>query len=88
MENTYEKMAEEEFKKQITGFKTPAEIHFFLLNVLNLILHNGWYYCFSEKFNGPALVDGSQRQCTMCKIPYYFSDFEKDLDVNQFDHQF
>ena len=40
------------------------------------------------QLNGPALVDGSQRQCIMCRILYYFSDFEKDLDLNQFDHQF
>ena len=30
MENTYEKMAEEEFKKQIGKFKTPAQVHFFV----------------------------------------------------------
>ena len=79
MESTYEIMTEEEFKKQMMGFKAPTEIHFFLLNVLNLILHNGWYYCFCEKFYGPALVGGSQKQCTMCGIPYYSGLWKRSI---------
>ena len=30
MENTYKKIAEKEFKKQITEFKSPVKIHFFV----------------------------------------------------------
>ena len=80
-------MIDEKFKKQITRFKAPAEVRF-LLNVLNLILHNGLHYCFCEKLEGLKLVYGSQRQGAMCRIFKFFSEFKKDLDVNQFDHQF
>ena len=30
MENTYKKIAEKEFKKQIMEFKSPVKIHFFV----------------------------------------------------------
>ena len=56
MENKYEKMTEEEFIKETSGFKSTSELHFFvLLNILNLILHNGYHYCLCEKYQGPTL---------------------------------
>lgn len=70
MENTYEKITEKELKKK--GLS--------LLNVLNLILHKGWYCCFCEKFDDSELVND--------RILCYLPDFEKDLHGNQFDHQF
>ena len=77
MENTYKKIIEKEFKKQITEFKSPVEI-IFLLNVLSLILDNGWQCCKVSQWQSEK----------MCRITYFFWGFEKDLGVNQFDYRF
>ena len=42
-------MSKEKFMKEITDFKKVKGLHYFLMNVLNLILFKGYYYCFCEK---------------------------------------
>ena len=54
------------------------------LNVLNLILLNGWHYCYCEKYEGPRYIVGSKDWCAMCIIPIDFSNFEEYLDKNDF----
>ena len=54
---------------------------FFLLNVLNLMLNDRWFYCYCEYYEGPKDVNGSKNCCSICKIPVIFNDFEKDLDL-------
>ena len=61
---------------------------FFLLNVLNLILHNGQHYCYCEKYDGSRYVVGSKDCCAMCTIPIDFSNFEENLDKNEFNENF
>ena len=61
---------------------------FFLLNALNLILHNGQHYCYCEKYDGSRYVVGSKDCCAMCTIPIDFSNFEENLDKNEFNENF
>ena len=44
------KMSKEKFMKETTEFKEVEDLHYFLMNVLNLILFKGYCYCFREKF--------------------------------------
>ena len=48
-------------------------LHYFLTNILNLILFKGYYYCSCEKF-------GEKKGHT--RIPTICSDVEKMLDYN------
>ena len=66
------KMSKEKFMKEITEFKGVEDLHYLLMNVLNLISFKGYYYCFCEKFE----------KCTFCRIPKIFENFEKKLDYN------
>ena len=45
-------MVQQEFEKQISGFKCEADLHFFLMNVLSLITYDISHYCEYEKFEG------------------------------------
>lgn len=74
-------MTREEFKKEIGNFKEIKNLHYCLLNVLNLIWYNGYYYCFCEKFEGSDL-EFSKRKFTLCRMLLIFCDFEKKLDIN------
>ena len=65
-------MSKEKFMKEITEFKGVEDLHYFSMNVLNLISFKGYYYCFCEKFE----------KCTFCRIPKIFENFEKKLDYN------
>lgn len=81
-------MVQQEFEKQISGFKCEADLHFFLMNVLSLITYDISHYCEYEKFEGlPTDWDGPKK-CTFCRIPYDFYDFEKLLDINQLNINF
>ena len=62
--------------KEITEFKGVKDLHYFLMNVLNLILFKGHYYCFSEKF------EKNKEKSTLYLIPTMFENFEKKLDYN------
>ena len=56
------------------------------MNTLNLIIHNGYYYCFCEKYYKKK--GSNEKNCDFCQIPYIFSDFEKDITKNIFDEVF
>ena len=71
------KMTREEFKIEIGNFKEIKVLHYFLLNVLNLIWYNE-YCCFCEKFEGPDL-EFPKRKCSLCRIPLIFCNFEKEI---------
>ena len=53
------KMSKEKCMKEITQFKGVKDLHYFLMNVLNLILFKGYYYCFCEKF------EKNKEKCTL-----------------------
>ena len=51
-----------------------------------LIIHNGWFYCFCNKYQGCELnYNCGQRLCPFCRIPDYLTNFEEELDCAQFD---
>ena len=50
----------------------------FLMNVLNLILFKGYYYCFCENFE----KKNNKEKRSLCRIPTIFENFEKKLDYN------
>lgn len=57
------------------NFKSRKELYFFLLNVLNLITHQGWYYCFSNKYYKKK---GQMKKIARyVKYPRYFSISKK-----------
>ena len=70
------KMSKEKCMKEITQFKGVKDLHYFLMNVLNLILFKGYYYCFCEKF------EKNKEKCTLYWIPIIFENFRKKLDYN------
>ena len=39
-------------------------------------------------YEGPKWIDGSKKQCAMCTIPIFFSNFEKDFHKNDFKNDF
>ena len=69
------KMSKKEFEKEITEFKNCKDLHYFLMNILNLILHNGYFYCFCEKFGGPNTEFSGKKMCALCLIPMIFFRF-------------
>ena len=44
------KISKKEYVKEITEFKECKDLHYILMNVLNLILSRSYYYCIYEKF--------------------------------------
>lgn len=50
MESEYKNWTQNQFDDKTKNFKSSKELYFFLLNVLNLITHQGWYYCFCNKY--------------------------------------
>ena len=49
------RITKKEYVREITEFKECKDLHYFLMNVLSLILSRSYYYCFCEKFEGPHL---------------------------------
>ena len=70
------KMSKEKFMKETTEFKEVEDLHYFLMNVLNLILFKDYFSCFCEK------LEKNKGKCTLCGIPTIFENFEKKLDYN------
>ena len=70
------KRSKENFVTGITQFKGVEDLHYFLMNVLNLILFKDYFTCFCEKF------EKNKEKCTLCGIPTIFKIFEKKLDYN------
>ena len=58
------------------------------MNVLRLITYNGYFYCQYDKYEGASPEWGGHDKCIFCIIPYDFKDFEKLLDVNQWNSDF
>ena len=49
MECEHAKISRAQFNEKMQFYSNRKELLFFLLNTLNLILHNGWQYCYCEK---------------------------------------
>ena len=81
-------MTKKEFEKKITEFKECKDLHCFLINLLNLILTQEYFYCFWEKFKGLNLEFGGPKKYTLCRIPIIFNDIEKKLDYNTNNYEF
>ena len=64
------KITKEEFTKEISNFKEIKNLHYFLLNVSNLIWCNGYLYCFCDKFDAPSL--NSQKENVLFAGYYFF----------------
>ena len=84
MEAAYDDLAT--FEKNLYQYKTTEELYNKPLNIILLITHNVWFYCFSEKYQGCKL-DYNQRWrlCPLRRIPTYLSNYEEELDCAQFD---
>ena len=47
------------FRKSFYAIENTVELHYRLLNTLNLIVDNGYLYCFCNKYKGPREEFGS-----------------------------
>ena len=47
-----------------------------ILNILHLIVSNGYWYCYCNKEN--------ENKCKLCTIPTILFDFEQDIDFLKF----
>ena len=56
-------------RKKFYAIENTAGLHDRLLNTLNLIVHNGYLYHFSNKYEGPLEEFGSDEFSPLCKIP-------------------
>ena len=59
------------FRKSFYAIENAAELHYRLLNTLNLIIHNAYLYCFCNKNGGPREEFGSDQFCPLRKIPTF-----------------
>ena len=76
------------FRKSFYAIKSTADLHYGLLNTLNLIFYNGYLYCFCNKYAGPRgdvkCPNEWSAFCSLCKIQVSFKNFVEFLDGNQF----
>ena len=83
MESNYPNIAT--FKKKLYQYGTVEDLHYKLLNIMLLITHNSWFYCFCWKYEGCELSHNRGRAlCPLCIISIYLSEYEEELDRNQF----
>lgn len=83
MEATYPNLRT--FEKNLYHYENIKELQYKLLNIMLLILHNGWFCCFCNKFQGYELnYNHGQGLCLLCWIPDYLTNFEEELDRAQF----
>ena len=75
-------------KNKISNFEGAVDLHYFLMNVLSLIPYNGYFNCQCDKYEGLSPEWGGHDKYTFCRTPYDFKDFEKLLDVNQWNIDF
>ena len=59
------------FRKSFYAIENAAELHYRLLNTLNLIVLNGYLYCFCNKYEGPPEEFGSDQFCPLCRAPIF-----------------
>ena len=53
LENMYSFHSRASFRKSFYAIKSTADLHYRLLNTLNLIFYNGYLYCFCNEYAGP-----------------------------------
>ena len=75
----YENLTKKEYLEKINGVEILKDLHFFLLNVLNLIISRTYYYCYCKKIN---------KKCAFCKIKVDFGGFQKKVTYNQDNEHF
>ena len=85
---TTNKTIRQEYEKKPSNFEGVVDLHYFLMNVLSLITYNGYFYCQCDKYESPSPEWDRHDKCTFCRIPYDFKNFEKLLDVNQWNIDF
>ena len=71
------------FFKKFYAVENTAEQHYGLLNILELISHNGYLYCFCKKYFGPHKEFGSAL-CPLCRMTYFLNNYNELLDQTQF----
>ena len=68
MEATYPNL--QTFEKKLYGYKLIEDLHYKLLNIMQLIIHNGWFYCFCNKYQGCEFdYNRVRRLCALCRMP-------------------
>ena len=76
------------FRKSFYAIKSTADLHYGLLNTLNLIFYNGYLYCFCNEYAGRRgdvkCPNEWSAFCSLCKIQVSFKNFVEFLDGNQF----
>ena len=74
------------FEKKLYHYESVEDLHYKLLNIMLLIVHNGYHYCFCNKYRGCKLdYNRGRLLCPLCQIPVYLNNFEEYLDRAQFD---
>lgn len=62
--------------KKVTNFKGVEDLHYFLINVLNLILFRDYYYCFCKH-----KADKKEKGIPIAVYRYFLVTW-KNLDIN------
>ena len=70
-------MTKKDFKKEIYKCNNAKELHYLLLNILILILHNGYYYCYCDK--KIYVVAWGARRAPCVKFRQYLKNLRKNL---------
>ena len=74
------------FEKKLYHYENTEVLHYKLLNIILLIVRNGWFRSFCNKYQGCELNYNRRRRfCLLCCIPDYFDNFEEELDHAQLD---
>ena len=59
------------FRKSFYAIENTAELHYRLLNASDFTVHNGYLYCFCNKYEGPPEEFGSDQFCPLCRVPIF-----------------
>ena len=86
MECEHVKITRAQFNEKVQFYANRKEFLFFLLNTINLILHNGWQYCYCDKYEKRKRPE--EINCKLCRIAIIFVDFEKDIYKDMFNDTF
>lgn len=87
MECEHVKITRVQFNEKLQFFAYRKELFFFfLLNTINLILHNGWQNCYCDKYEKRKSPE--EINCELCRTGMIFVDFEKDIYKNIFNDTF
>ena len=86
MECEQVKIIRAQFNEKFQFYTYRKELSFFLLNTINLILHNGWQYCYCDKYE--KRKSHQEINSELCRTGMIFVDFEKDIYKNIFNDTF